>query len=126
MKRKPAFSISSRLKSFQYAGKGIWRAIKTQHNLWIHLVVAALVIIAGIYFHISRLEWMMVTIAIGGVISAEMFNTAIELIVDLVSPEHHRLAAAAKDVAAGAVLIFAIVSVIIGLTVFLPYLSTYL
>ncbi|MDP2723429.1 MAG: diacylglycerol kinase family protein [Bacteroidales bacterium] len=126
MKRKPAFSFSKRLKSFQYAGKGIWRAVKTQHNLWIHLFVAALVIVAGIQFHISRLDWMVVTIAIGGVLSAEMFNTAIEFIVDLVSPEHHRLAAAAKDISAGAVLIFAIVSVIIGLMVFLPYLSNYL
>jgi len=125
LKQRRTFSFLRRLKSFQYAGKGVWKAVKTQHNLWIHLVAALLVIYAGFFFQITRTEWMIVIVAMGGVISAEMFNTAIELIVDMVSPEHHRMAGAVKDVAAGAVLIFAIASVLIGLLVFLPYLSDY-
>lgn len=126
MKPKNRFSIKKRLKSFRYAFNGLLKAIKTQHNLWIHLSAAVVVIISGFYFQISHIEWMVIVLAIGGVITAELINTAIEWIVDLVSPDHHPLAGAAKDVAAGAVLLIALTSVVIGILVFLPYLQNLL
>ena len=86
----------------------------------IHGVVAILVIICGILFSISIREWLLCLLCFGFVISMEMINTAIENIIDLVSPDHNYLAGKAKDVAAGAVLISAIISAIIGLIIFVP------
>lgn len=117
-----SFSFKKRLKSFEYAFKGLSKAVKTQHNLWIHLTITILVVFSGFYFNISRTEWMAVFLAIGGVITAELINTAIEWTVDLITPEEHPLAGDIKDVAAGAVLFFAVVSAVIGLLVFLPHI----
>lgn len=79
------------------------------------------VIIAGIVLGITRTEWIMVVMCIGTVIAAELFNTAIEKLVDLVSPERHPVAGRVKDIAAGAVLICAVAAAIIGLIIFIPY-----
>lgn len=79
------------------------------------------VIIAGIVLGITRTEWIMVVMCIGTVIAAELFNTAIEKLVDLVSPERHPVAGQVKDIAAGAVLICAVAAAIIGLIIFIPY-----
>lgn len=106
-------------RSFTYALQGILTAAKEQ-NLRFHLVSAVIVIIAGIVTGLSLMEWLILTLIIALVIGAEMFNTAIERVVDLASPEIHPLAKDAKDVAAGAVLVFASASVIIGLLIFLP------
>lgn len=86
----------------------------------IHLVITTLVVIGGVVFSISLTEWMFCLLCIGLVIGTEMINTAIENVVDLASPELHPLAGQAKDIAAGAVLICAIISVIIGLMIFAP------
>lgn len=94
--------------------------IRTQHNAWIHLAAALLVIFAGFYFSISEIEWIAVTLAIGFVFSAEAFNTSIEWLVDKISPEYDPVAGKIKDVAAGAVLIAAIAAAVTGIIVFYP------
>ncbi|UCH98676.1 MAG: diacylglycerol kinase family protein [Candidatus Aminicenantes bacterium] len=114
------FSISRRIKSFGYAFKGIFLAFKTQHNIWIHSLAIVVVVTAGFIFKLDVREWGLVVLAIGLVLISEMVNTAIEWLVDLVSPDYREKAGLIKDVAAGAVLIAAIISVIIGGIVFLP------
>lgn len=113
------------IASFGYAFHGIWYALRTQRNLRIHLGIALLVMILGGVFRFSLLEFAVLLLVIAGVIITEMFNTAIELCVDLASPEYHSLARFAKDVAAGAVLITAIIAVIIGLFLFGPHFLMY-
>ncbi len=110
----------SLLHSFHYAGEGIISAFFLERNMKIHVFVMTLVILAGIYFHISLGEWMICIILFGIVISAEIMNTAIETTIDLVMPDIHPKAKFAKDLAAGAVLVLAIISVIIGVMIFLP------
>ena len=116
------FSIKKRLKSFVYAGKGIITLFKHEHNAWIHCIFTILVITAGFYFDVTKSEWVTLVLCIGIVFAAEAFNTAIEKLTDLVSPDIHPLAGKAKDLAAGAVLISAITAAIIGLIIFLPYI----
>lgn len=108
------------IKSFGYAGRGIRFVFGTETNMKIHLVVCGLVIVCGFIFHISLIEWLFCLLCIGLVVGMEMINTSIENIVDLVSPNHHPLAGKAKDIAAGAVLICVIISVVIGLLIFVP------
>lgn len=106
--------------SFQYAIEGIIQAVKQERNLKIHIFFAVAVIGLGFWTSLSRMEWLFVFIAIGGMFALELINTAIERVVDLVTEEFHPLAKQAKDIAAGAVFIFSILSVIIGLIIFLP------
>lgn len=120
------FSISKRLLSFRYATQGILYALRTQHNLWIHLTVALLVVVFGIFFSLSTTEWIGVSFAIGMVISAEIFNSSIEKLTDLVSPGISREAGQVKDMAAGAVFICAITAAIIGLIIFAPKIFAFL
>lgn len=110
--------LEKRIKSFLYAGRGIRMVFGTEANMKIHICIAILVLIAGFTFKISATEWIACILCIGLVVGMEMVNTAIENIVDLVSPNHHPLAGKAKDIAAGAVLICAIISVIVGILVF--------
>ena len=114
--------LKKRIKSFGYAFKGIASLIKKEHNAWIHCTAIVLVTACGFYFGITPTEWCIVTICFGVVLAAEGFNTAIERLVDLVSPDFHPIAGDVKDVAAGAVLIFAIAAAIVGCIIFLPYL----
>jgi undecaprenol kinase/diacylglycerol kinase (ATP) len=107
---------------FSYAFSGLWYALRTQHNARVHAAIAFLAIITGIFLHISAVEFAIVFIAITGVFTAEMFNTVIEICVDLVSPNYHPLAKIAKDVSAGAVLVSAILAIIVGLCTFGPHL----
>ncbi|WP_066293340.1 diacylglycerol kinase family protein [Bacillus sp. FJAT-29937] len=111
------------LHSFGYAMSGIRTAFKQENNLKIHLFVSVIVILMGLVLSISNMEWLIILLAIGGMISLEMINSAIERAVDLVTIDFHPLAKAAKDMAAGAVLIFAVISVIIGLIIFLPKIA---
>ncbi len=113
--------LKKRIKSFGYAFKGIASLIRKEHNAWIHCIAIVVVTLAGFYFGITPTEWCIVTICFGLVLAAEGFNTAIERLVDLVSPEYHPIAGDVKDVAAGAVLICAICAAIAGCIVFLPY-----
>ena len=112
--------MKKRIKSFGYAGRGIGLVFSTEANMKIHLAVAVLVVMLGFYFQISLNEWIVCLLCFGFVLTAEMINTAIENIIDLVSPKQHELARNGKDIAAGAVLISAIVSAIVGLIIFLP------
>lgn len=91
-------------------------------NFQIHLVATILVGIAGWYFQLSGNEWLWIVLAIGLVLVAELLNTAIELLVDLVSPEFNVKAGKVKDVAAGAVIVAAFISVIIAAIIFIPKL----
>lgn len=116
------FSLIKRAKSFTYAGRGIWVFIRSTHNAWIHLVVLLVAILFGVYFNITVVEWMVLVLAGGFVLAAEAFNTAIEIDIDLTSPEYHPYARDTKDVAAGAVLIAAMTAFIIGVCIFGHYL----
>lgn len=106
-------------KSFRYAVEGILTATKEQ-NMRFHLVSAVIVVLAGLITGLSITEWLIIILIMALVIATEMVNSAIERVVDLASPEIHPLAKQAKDMAAGAVLVFAVASVIIGLLIFLP------
>ena len=117
---KKKFSLKARAKSFVYAFKGIGVFISTQHNAWIHTLAMLLVITGGFWFGISMAEWILVIFAIGLVMSAEIFNTAVEYLVDLVSPEYKKKAGQVKDLLAGGVLICAITAAVIGIIIFLP------
>ena len=110
------------IAGFGHAFKGLWYALRTQRNARVHISIAILAILMGVVLHISAVEFAMVFVAITGVFIAEMFNTVFELCIDLVSPDYHPLAKIAKDVAAGAVLLSAMLSVVIGLFVFGPHL----
>ena len=114
--------LKKRIKSFGYAFKGIASLLKKEHNAWIHCLAIVVVTGAGFYFGITPTEWCMVVICFGMVLAAEGFNTAIERLVGLVSPDFHPIAGDVKDVAAGAVLVCAIASAVVGVIVFLPYL----
>lgn len=114
------FSLVKRIKSFYYAWNGIKYTIKSQHNMWIHLVIMCLVIILGVFFQLTFLEWGLICTAIGIVLLSEIFNTAVELITDIISPEYNKKAGLVKDIAAGAVLVATLTAVAIGLIVFLP------
>lgn len=107
------------LRSFGYALEGIITASKEQ-NFKSHVLSAIIVMLAGYLTGLSRIEWYIVLLLIALMFALEMINTAIERVVDLASPEIHPLAKQAKDIAAGAVLVFALFSAIIGLLIFLP------
>ena len=110
------------IAGFGFAFSGLWHAIRTQVNMKVHIALAILALALGIALHTSAVEFALVFVAIAGVMMAEMFNTVIELCIDLASPSYHPLAKIAKDVAAGAVLLSAIMAIIIALFVFGPHL----
>ena len=115
------FSLVARAKSFTHAGRGIVVLFRSTHNAWVHVVVLVLAIALGFFFHITHTEWMMLIFVSGMVLAAEAFNTAIEIDIDLTSPEYHPYARDTKDVAAGAVLLTAITAVVIGILIFYPH-----
>ncbi len=110
------------IASFRHAFRGLWYALRTERNARVHVSLAIFAILLGIILHISAVEFAMVFVAITVVFIAEMFNTVFELCVDLASPDYHPMAKIAKDVAAGAVLLSAMLAVVIGLFVFGPHL----
>lgn len=112
--------------SFKYAFEGILQAYVGEQNLKIHTVIAVLVIIFGFILKISYTEWLVCLVLIGLVLMAEFFNTSIEYLVDLTSPEIHPLAKATKDTASAGVLMMAIISAIIGLIIFVPKLISFI
>ena len=116
------YDFKKQLLSFTYAWKGIRNCVGKEQNLNFHLIAAIVVTLAGFFFNITCIEWIIVIACIGIVISAELFNSAIEKLVDLVSPQEHPVAGQVKDIAAGAVLVCALAAAIIGLIIFLPYL----
>lgn len=107
-------------ESFRFAFSGLWYALRTQRNTRIHLTITAAVVVLGLFLELSYVQWAVVTLTIGFVLVSEMLNTVAETLVDLISPDYHPLAKIVKDVTAGAVLLAAIVSIVVGLLVLGP------
>lgn len=105
-------------KALQCALAGVVYGIKTQRHLRFHLLAGATVIIAGFFKRLDYTEWAILLCLISTIVAAELLNTAIEAVVDLLSPEYHPLAKAAKDTAAAAVLVLAIIAIIVGYLLF--------
>jgi len=110
------------LRSFKFAAEGIAHGFRTQRNMRVELGIAAAVVIAGILLRIAAVEWAVILVCIGLVLSAELINTVIELAVDLLVQHYHPMAKVAKDAGAGAVLIAALTSVAVGIAIFGPRL----
>lgn len=117
--------FKKRYNSFKFALRGINSAFRSEPHMRLHVLTALAVIIAGFFFNITALEWCLLAGCIGLVFTAEIFNTAIETITNLVSPEWNDLAGKTKDLAAGAVLAASITAAVVGTIIFLPYLRTY-
>jgi diacylglycerol kinase (ATP) len=115
------FDLKKFVKSFGYAGRGIYQLIRHEQNAKVHLLATVAVIAAGWLAGLNRYEWLGICVAIGMVWGAETANTAIEKLVNMVSPERRPEAGLVKDIAAGGVLICAIVAIVIALLVFLPH-----
>ncbi len=111
-----------RILSFKYALEGLVAAFHEEPHLKFHCLAAVLVMLAGLYFGISRTEWVALLITIGMVMTLELTNAAIEAVVDSFTDKYHPTAKFAKDISAGAVLIGAIISIIVGILIFWPYL----
>jgi len=114
------------MDSFRYAFIGIITAVKDERNMKIHFTAAVLVFLFGFLLRISEIEWIVCVAWIALVIGAEMFNTAIENVVDLVTSEYSPFAKKAKDISAGAVLVVAIGAAISGCFIFIPKLVGFL
>nr|WP_091013991.1 diacylglycerol kinase family protein [Paenibacillus amylolyticus] len=111
---------------FRNAAEGIAYGLRTQRNVRVHTGVAILMCAAGFFFKISRTDWMFVLTAVFLVLVTELMNTAVEAAIDLAHPHIHPLAKAAKDTAAGAVLLAAVFAVIIGCIVFIKPVMNWL
>ncbi len=120
--KKKRFSVQERVQSFSYSFQGIKTLLKEEHNARIHVVASILTLIAGLYFRLDTLEWCVIILSIGMVICTESMNSAIERVVDFVSPEYHEQAGKIKDLASGAVLICSIAALIVGTLIFIPKL----
>jgi len=116
--------ITSRIAAFGHAFRGWGHVLRTQHNAWIHSVIAAAVIAVGLWVELPPRDWAIIVLTIAMVFTAEFINTAIEAVVDLASPVHHPLAKVGKDVGAGAVLVSALAAVVVGLLILGPPLWT--
>ena len=109
-------------RSFKAAFEGIASTYKKEQNIKIHTFIAIFVIVFGFFFKINYIEWLVCLVLIGFMLMAEFFNTAIEYVVDLASPDIHPLAKAAKDTASAGVLMMAIIAAVTGLVIFVPKL----
>ena len=114
--------FKSRVFSFSNAFSGLFYVVRTQKNSWIHALATIIVIITAAILRVDPIEWVLLSIAIGIVWITETINTSIELVIDLITQERNSYAKHAKDAGAAAVLISALVAVIVGLVVFVPYL----
>jgi len=120
MKESAKFSMGKRIKSFTFAINGFRNLIRNEHNARIHVVAMFAVIVAGILLKIETIQWISIAIVTGLVFMAELFNTAIEKLADMVEPEWNPMIGQLKDYSAAAVLISAIIAVIVGGLVFIP------
>lgn len=111
---------STLVESFRFAFAGLGQALRTQRNARIHATIAAVVLILGAALGLEPIQWAVIALTIGFVFVAELFNTVVEAAIDLVTEEYHPLAKHAKDMAAGAVLISALVAVAVGILVLGP------
>ncbi len=123
-KEKKAFSLVARIGSFKHAFRGVYIFVKNTHNSWVEIFASIIFIILGFYFSISHEEWLSLIICIFVLIMAEAFNTGMEVHMNLTSPNEHPFARDTKDIAAGAVFIAVVMTVIIALMIFIPKIIT--
>jgi len=116
------FRLTDRIRSFKYAFVGIWTMLRSQHNAWIHATATLAICVVCSLVGISAGEWCWIVLAIMAVWTAEALNTAFEFLADAASPEFHPLVKKSKDVAAGAVLLSAIGSIVIAVLILVPHL----
>lgn len=114
------FSLHKRVRSLYYALAGILRFFKTEHNAWLHLAATIVVLVLAMICRFNSTEMVLLVFAVGFVWAAELFNTCIEKMMDFISTERHPQIKVIKDMAAGAVLIAAITSLVMGLILFIP------
>lgn len=112
--------------SLRYAARGLVYALSSQRNMKIHLIATLLVIVAGLFFGLSRVEWSLIALTITAVWAAEILNSSVEEIVDLVSPQFNVRAGQAKNLGAGAVLVTALGAIFVGIAVFGPRIVQWL
>jgi len=117
--------LAKQIRSFGYAFKGL-KLMSRDHNVWIHVPAAIVVILLAWYFEVNKQEWLWLILAIAVMWITETFNTAIEKLTDLVSPQHHPLAGKVKDLSAAAVLLSLFFAATVGLIIFLPYLASHI
>lgn len=110
------------VRSFGFAGQGVWHAVRTQRNMRVHVAAAVAVVAAGVVLRVGAVQWACLSLAIGMVLTAEMLNTVVEAIIDLHTAQYHPLAKVAKDGAAGAVLVASAAAVGVAVAVFVPRL----
>lgn len=113
-------NFRSFLSGFAYAAKGLIEAVKSQFTIRFHFVSTIVVVAMSFYYHLSATEWCFILLSISLVWTTELLNTALEYLTDFVSPEYNYLAGKVKDIAAGAVLVVALISVFVGLIIFAP------
>lgn len=121
MDNNTSLTFTGRVRSIRCALAGVRVMIASQHNAWIHAAATLAVVAVGLSFGLTKAEWCWIVLAVISVWTAEALNTAFEFLTDVASPEFHPVAGKAKDVAAGAVLITAVGSVLIGLLILGPY-----
>jgi diacylglycerol kinase len=117
---KQDFSLVKRTKSFSHAFRGVGILLKTTPNFWLHILIGAVLVFLGSRYDIAHYDWMFLLLSIGLVLVTEAVNTAIEIDIDLTSPDFHPFARDTKDVAAGAVLISGFVLLAVSIIIFLP------
>ncbi len=120
-KEQENFSVIKRGKSFKHAWRGFFEFIRITHNAWIEIASFILGTFLAIYFHIKSTEWAILILTAGMLFSIEAINTALEIDMNLTSPQYHPYARDVKDIAAGAVLISVVISILITLIIFIPY-----
>lgn len=118
--KNDGFTVRKRMKSFRYAFNGIKQLVRYEPNAWIHCFATLVVVAAGLFFGLSRMEWVAVAIVIGGVLAAEAVNSSIEALADFVAPDYQEAIKRTKDLAAGAVLLLAMAAAIVGVFIFGP------
>lgn len=114
--------INRFFKSFGYSFEGLKYAYINEQSMTIHMFTSVIVVLMGFLFKITTTEWILAFVVIGVVMGTELLNTAIEAVVDLVSPEKHYLAKIAKDTASAAVFVYSMIALVTGLMVFMPYI----
>lgn len=112
--------IKTRIESIGYAFKGAYHLVKNEASIKVQLIIAVLMTIAGFYFKLSTTEWIIQILVIALIITIEAVNSTIEEIADFIHPDFHKRIGLIKDISAGAVFIFAIAAIIIGLIIYLP------
>ncbi|SDK53728.1 diacylglycerol kinase family protein [Sediminibacillus albus] len=119
-------SKKKRTVGFNYAARGLKKTALTERNFQIQLCAAALTLIVAALLQLSAVEWIIIIMVIGLVLALEVVNTAIERLLDYLSPEFHPLAGAVKDISAGAVLLAVIVALLVAMIIFLPKINAFL